>query len=83
VVLILNLRSPLKSKLNANLNGSLRLNLIASLLEFCQSTRDAVQIACASVQGLDAIVTRDAELFTTLVPLLSVSQVLQQLETFE
>jgi predicted nucleic acid-binding protein len=44
---------------------------------------DAVQIACASVQGLDAIVTRDAELSTTLVPVLSVSQVLQQLESFE
>jgi hypothetical protein len=44
---------------------------------------DAVQIACTSIQGLDAIVTRDAELSTTLVAVLSVSQVLQQLKTFK
>lgn len=44
---------------------------------------DAVQIACASLQGLDAIVTRDSELCTPLLPVLSVSQILQQLETLE
>lgn len=44
---------------------------------------DAVQIAGASVQGLDAIVTRDAELSTTLVPVLSIRQVLQALEKSE
>ena len=44
---------------------------------------DAVQIACASVQGLDAIVTRDAKLSTTSVPVLSVSQVVQQVEAFD
>ena len=56
----------------------LELALASATLDF----EDAVQIACASVQGLDALITRDAKLSTTLVPVLSVSQVLQ-LETFE
>ena len=59
-----------------------------SVLEFALASttsdfEDAVQIACASVQGLDAIVTRDADFSTVLVPVLSVSQVLQELETPE
>ncbi|MEH1936368.1 MAG: PIN domain-containing protein [Nostoc sp.] len=37
---------------------------------------DAVQIACALVHGLDAIVTRDADFFTASIPVLSISQVL-------
>ncbi|MDZ8138645.1 MAG: PIN domain-containing protein [Nostoc sp. DedQUE04] len=44
---------------------------------------DAVQIACALVYGLDAIVTRDADFFTASVPVLSINQVLQQLGTIE
>lgn len=44
---------------------------------------DAVQVACAVIQGLDAIVTRDATFSATSVPVLSVSQVLQQLEPIE
>ena len=42
---------------------------------------DAVQIACASTQNLDAIVTRDTGLTTALIPVLSVSQMSAQLET--
>lgn len=42
---------------------------------------DAVQIACAVVQGLDAIVTRDTGFSATLISVFSVSQVLQQLES--
>lgn len=44
----------------------LELALASTTLDF----EDAVQIACASIQGLDAIVTRAAELSTTLVPVL-------------
>lgn len=41
---------------------------------------DAVQVACAIIQGLDAIVTRDATLVATSIPIWSIDQVLQQLE---
>ncbi|MFP4100450.1 PIN domain-containing protein [Coleofasciculus sp.] len=42
---------------------------------------DAVQAACAIAQNLDAIVTRDTEDFSNAtVPVLSVSQLLEQLE---
>lgn len=41
---------------------------------------DALQVACALIQGLDAIATRDAGLSTDSVPVLSINQVLQQLE---
>ncbi len=39
---------------------------------------DAVQAACAAAQGLDALVTRDADFATGLIPLLSVDDVLKQ-----
>jgi predicted nucleic acid-binding protein len=42
---------------------------------------DAVQIACASTQNLDGIVTRDIQDFSNAtIPVLSVSQLLEQLE---
>ncbi|NEU71398.1 PIN domain-containing protein [Hassallia byssoidea VB512170] len=45
---------------------------------------DAVQIACAVAQGLEAILTRDRQGFqSSAVPVLSVSQLLQQLENAE
>ncbi|MBE9066307.1 PIN domain-containing protein [Leptolyngbya cf. ectocarpi LEGE 11479] len=50
-------------------------------LALCSSTpdfEDAVQAACAITQGLDALVTRDADFVTELVPLLSVSEFLKQ-----
>ena len=53
----------------------LELALEEATLDF----EDAVQIACASVQGLDAIVTRDAGLSVASVPVMSISQMLQQL----
>jgi predicted nucleic acid-binding protein len=41
---------------------------------------DAIQIACATAQGLEAILTRDTSGFlTSVVPILSVPQLLQQL----
>ncbi|MBL1174199.1 PIN domain-containing protein [Pantanalinema sp. GBBB05] len=40
---------------------------------------DAVQIACAIAQGLDAIVTRDATFSSMLISVLTVEEVLQQL----
>lgn len=57
----------------------LELALRSAALDF----EDAVQIACALVQGLDAIVTRDADLSTDSIQVMSVSQVLQQLKTAE
>ena len=43
---------------------------------------DAVQIFCAVAQGLDAILTRDAQGFlNSLVPVLSVQEMLQQIGT--
>ncbi|MBW4606002.1 MAG: PIN domain-containing protein [Hassallia sp. WJT32-NPBG1] len=45
---------------------------------------DAVQIACAVAQGLEAILTRDQQGFrSSAVPVLSVSQLLEQLENAE
>lgn len=45
---------------------------------------DAVQISCAVSQGLDAIVTRDIQGFSTsAIPVLSVRQLLEQLESVE
>lgn len=45
---------------------------------------DAVQIFCASSQGLDAIVTRDLQGFVgSSVPVLSVRQLLEQLKQSE
>ncbi len=42
---------------------------------------DAVQVACAIAQSLDAIVTRDTQDFSNAtVPVLSASQLLEQLE---
>ena len=42
---------------------------------------DTVQVACAIAQSLDAIVTRDTQDFSNAtVPVLSVSQLLEQLE---
>ncbi|MBW4622061.1 MAG: PIN domain-containing protein [Cyanosarcina radialis HA8281-LM2] len=40
---------------------------------------DAVQIACAIAQGFDAIATRDADFSSTLIPVLTVEEVLQQI----
>jgi len=42
---------------------------------------DAVQIACAVVQGLDAIVTRDAGMTSDRIQVLSIEQVIQQVQT--
>ena len=44
---------------------------------------DAVQIACAVTQGLDAIATRDTDFSTPLISVLTVEEVLQQLEAGE
>jgi predicted nucleic acid-binding protein len=42
---------------------------------------DAVQVACAIAQSLDVIVTRDTQDFSNAtVPVLSASQLLEQLE---
>ena len=40
---------------------------------------DSVQVACALAQGLDAIITRDTDFVSTLIPVLSIGEVLQQL----
>lgn len=42
---------------------------------------DAVQIACAIAQGLDAITTRDADFSSVLLPVLTVEEILQQLDS--
>lgn len=45
---------------------------------------DAVQIACAVTEGLDAILTRDTQDFAnSTIPILSVRQLLEQLEQTE
>jgi len=44
---------------------------------------DAVQIACAVAQGLDAVTTRDTDFSSTLISVLTVEEVLQQLEAGE
>ncbi|WP_339381795.1 PIN domain-containing protein [Dendronalium phyllosphericum] len=51
----------------------------SSLTDF----EDAVQIACAVAQGLDAVVTRDTDFSNTLISVLNVEEVLQQLEAGE
>jgi predicted nucleic acid-binding protein len=57
----------------------LELALASTTLDF----EDAVQIACAMIQSLDAIVTRDTGLPTDSIPVLSIIQTLQQLGTLE
>ena len=45
---------------------------------------DAVQIACAVAEGLDAILTRDTQVFlSSPAPALSIQELLQRLETQE
>lgn len=44
---------------------------------------DAVQVACAIAQGVDVIITRDADFSSTSIPVSSVSEVLQQLDSAE
>ncbi|MEM6253755.1 MAG: PIN domain-containing protein [Cyanobacteria bacterium P01_D01_bin.156] len=39
---------------------------------------DAVQAACAAIQNLDALVTRDGGFKTELIPVLSISEALKQ-----
>jgi predicted nucleic acid-binding protein len=60
--------------------STLEVALTSGLTDF----EDAVQVACAIAQGLDAIVTRDVQGFLNApVPVLSVSQLLEQLESIE
>lgn len=44
---------------------------------------DAVQIACAVDQGLNAVITRDANFSSPLIPVLTVEEFLQQMATGE
>lgn len=44
---------------------------------------DAVQIACAVSQGLDAVASRDTDFSSTLISVFTVEEVLQQLEADE
>lgn len=54
--------------------------LNAALQSGLPDFEDAVQIACAVAQGLDAIATRNLQDFQTdAIPILSVDQVLEQL----
>lgn len=54
--------------------------LASSIADF----EDAVQIACAVSQGLEAILTRDTQDFAnSTIPVLSVRQLLEQLEQTE
>ena len=56
--------------------GVLEAAFASNLLDF----EDAVQIACALTQGLDAIVTRNLEDFQTdLIPIRSIPQLFEQL----
>jgi predicted nucleic acid-binding protein len=57
----------------------LELALTSEAVDF----EDAVQVACALSEGLDAIVTRDAGFFASSIPVLSIHQVLQRLERFK
>lgn len=69
--------------------------LVLSIMEICSVDRallesaltsaltdfeDAVQVASALGEGLDAIVTRDAGLQSALIPVMSIRQILEQLE---
>ena len=59
-------RAVLESALNSGLNDF----------------EDAIQIFCAVAQGLEAILTRDTQGFlSSPVPVLSIQELLQQLET--
>jgi predicted nucleic acid-binding protein len=53
----------------------LEVALTSGLADF----EDAIQIACAIAQGLDAIVTRDRDFSSATMPVLSVNQLLKQL----
>ncbi|QFS51772.1 hypothetical protein [Nostoc sphaeroides] len=55
------------------LSVSDRLALVSAII--------AVQVGCALAEGLDAIVTRDADFASTLIPISSVIEILQQLES--
>ncbi len=55
--------------------------LKAALTSTVADFEDAVQIACAIAQDLDAIVTRDAKFVGVSILVFSVSQILQQLES--
>lgn len=44
---------------------------------------DAVQIACAVIQRLDAVATRDTDFSSTLISVLTVEEILPQLEADE
>nr|WP_250125529.1 hypothetical protein [Chroococcidiopsis sp. CCMEE 29] len=41
---------------------------------------DAVQIACAVAQELDAVTSRDTDFSSTLISVFTVEEILQQLE---
>lgn len=57
----------------------LELALASTTVDF----EDSLQVACAELQGLDAIVTRDADFSAPSIPVLSIHQLLQQLESIE
>lgn len=57
--------------------------LEAALTSSIPDFEDAVQVASAVTEGLDAIVTRDRNFVTSLIPIFSVAQVLQNLESAE
>lgn len=42
---------------------------------------DAVQVASAIIEGLDAVVTRDRNFISTLIPVLSVAQIFQNFKS--
>ncbi|RUR73784.1 PIN domain-containing protein [Chlorogloeopsis fritschii PCC 9212] len=56
-----------------------RIVLEVALMSGLADFEDAVQIACAIAQGLDAIVTRDRNFSNATMPVLSVNQLLKQL----
>lgn len=57
--------------------------LEAALTSSIPDFEDAVQVASAVTEGLNAIVTRDRNFVTSLIPIFSVAQVLQNLESAE
>ncbi|MFQ4144955.1 PIN domain-containing protein [Chlorogloeopsis sp. ULAP02] len=59
--------------------GYVRIVLEVALMSGLADFEDAVQIACAIAQGLDAIVTRDRNFSNATMPVLSVNQLLKQL----
>ncbi|MDJ1174814.1 type II toxin-antitoxin system VapC family toxin [Roseofilum capinflatum] len=58
-----------------------RETLESALTLSCTDFEDSVQVACAIAQGLDGIVTRDTGFPNELIPVLSVAEALQQLES--